>query len=277
MKKFKKLFCLLISCILLLSATGCGEKGSQNNLDPNETPDVYYFERFGDEVMPIGGYLGPTLGFGHNGNYYPSQITNEHYAQVADCGINFIIGTRPSYSVNSQAVLDALRYADQNDVMYFVLDNYLYQVNDNNAKDESSYLYVDKDEFAERVKAYSNYDSFAGLYLRDEPFAKHFDQCAAIMDVFYEVFEGTDKQVYLNSNSFQCPDGWFGGGSEGTAEEKEMTIEEYMTEWFEKFGLLGYYSYDTYPFTGKGDNIRADILENYSLVRRFCEEYDKPF
>lgn len=275
MKIIKKLSCLIIAGLMLFSVTGCGSK----KLPPMqaETPDVYYFERFGDEVMPIGGYIGPTLGFGHNGNYYPSQVTDEHYAQVAECGLNFIIGTRPSYAVDSQTVLDALYYADKNDVMYYVYDTGLFIINDANAKDPDNYLFVTEQEFAERVEAYRDYPSFAGIYCRDEPFAKHFDQIEAVFEVFDKVFAGTDKQLYINSNSLQCPEGWFGGGENGTAEEREMTVEEYMTEWFESFPTLDFYSYDTYPFINAGDYIRTDIFKNYSLVRDFSQRYNKPF
>jgi len=276
----KKLISILIVLIMITCTFGCSEKNvAAKSLERMavEEPNVYTFDRFGDEVMPIGGYIGPTPGFGWQGNYYPTQITDYHYAQVADCGLNFIVGMKPDYKVNSQDVLDSLKFADQNNVMYFVCDTFLFEVTESNKLNPEKYLYVTLDEFKERVKLYSEYDSFAGLVGRDEPWANMFDQIEEILYYFDETFDD-NKLLYLNSHSYQCPGGWFGGGEHGTAEEKAMTIEQYMTEWFESFPSLGYYSYDTYPFLFEGtDYIRPVMFKNYSLVRAMSEQYGVPF
>lgn len=273
----KKILSLLIATLILVSVVGCGNSEVKKGIiTAPESFYAYTFDRFGDEVMPIGGYIGPTSGFGYKGNYMPSQITDYHYQLVKECGLNFIIGMRPDYKVQTQDVIDALTYADKNDVMYFVYDTYLYEVNDDNAANPDRYVYVSIDAFKERVKAYSRYNSFAGLVCRDEPWANMFEQIKKINYYFDETFEN-NKLLYLNSNSMQCPDGWFGSG-EAKTYKPDMTLEEYMTEWFESFPTLGYYSYDTYPFTThNSDYIRTDIFKNYSLVRRYCEKYKVPF
>lgn len=274
----KKIISLLIASIMLLCMVGCVNKNAESMAPMSvEDPNVYYFNRFGDDVMPIGGYIGPTPGFGWNGNYYPSQITDYHYGQVADCGLNFIVGMKPDYKVNSQDVLDSLYWADKNDVMYFVCDTYLFEVTESNKENPNKYLYVSLDEFKDRVSIYSEYDSFAGLVGRDEPWADMFNQIEEILYYFDQTFDD-NKLLYLNSNSYQCPGGWFGGGEFGDANEKAMTIEEYMTEWFESFPTLGYYSYDTYPFLYEGtDYVKPIMFKNYSLVRSMSEQYGVPF
>lgn len=264
-----------ISCSLF--ACG-GSEVKKARVTQSEDFYAYSFDRFGDEVMPIGGYLGPTSGFGYKSNYMPSQVDDEHYKAVKDCGVNFIIG-RPEldYKVQPENVKKALECADKNDVMYIVCDTYLFDVTADNAKNEKRYVYVSYDEFCERVKEYSEYASFAGLYCRDEPFANMFDQIKKIKSYFDRTFSG-NKLLYLNSNSLQCPAGWFGGGPGGTPEEQAMTIEGYMDAWFTSFPTLGYYSYDTYPFiTENAGYIRPDIFRNYSLVRKYSEQYKVPF
>lgn len=274
----KKILSLLLASAMLATMTGCAKPTA--NLEPMapEDPYVYAFDRFGDEVMPIGGYIGPTAGFGWRGTYYPSQITDKHFAMVSDCGLNFIVGMKPDYKVNSQDVINSLIHADNNNVMYFVCDTFLYEVTERNAANPDKYLHVTLDEFKERTSIYSGYDSFAGLVGRDEPWANMFPQLSKILYYFNETFDD-NKLLYLNSNSYQCPTGWFGGGSASTIpEERAMTIEQYMDAWYEAFPTLGYYSYDTYPFLNDGtDYIRPIMFQNYSLVRSKCEAAGVPF
>ena len=275
----KKIISLTMAVAMSCSLFACGSPKVKSAM-VTEAEDfyAYSFDRFGDEVMPIGGYLGPTAGFGYQGNYMPSQIDDEHYKAVKDCGVNFIIG-RPEldYKIQPELVKLALECADRNDVMYIVCDTLLYDVNDTNADNKDKYLNVTLDDFQQRVAEYSSYPAFAGLYCKDEPFANMFDQIKAIQSYFDRTFDG-NKLLYLNSNSLQCPAGWFGGGPEGSAEEREMTIEGYMDAWFDSFPTLGYYSYDTYPFiTQNPGYIRTDIFRNYSLVRQYCEKYKVPF
>lgn len=279
MKKFISIF---LAITMLFSVSGCAKETVQpaKSLDlmPVENPNVYTFDRFGDEVMPIGGYIGPTPGFGWKGNYYPSQITDYHFNQVSDCGLNFIVGMKPNYKQQSEDVINSLYYADKNDVMYFVCDTGLFQVTETNAANPDNYTYLSLDDFKERVEIYKNYNSFAGLVCRDEPWANMFDQCKEILYYFNETFDD-NKLLYLNSHSMQCPKGWFGGGSSSTdAEERSMTLDDYMDKWFESFPTLGYYSYDTYPFLTEGtDYIRPYMFLNYELVRRKSTEAGVPF
>jgi len=273
----KKILSVFIAVILMLSIAGCGNDVKSGIKTAPEEYYSCYFDRFGDEVMPIGGYVGPVPGFGYDGNYMPNQITDYQYKTVKECGLNFIIDKHADYKNKPEEALLMLEHADNNDVMVFVTDSYLFEVTDNTYNNPDLYTYTSLKDFKDRVKAYSSYGSFAGLYGRDEPFANMFDQLKQINNYFNQTF-GDDKMLYMNSNSFQCPVGWFGGGPNGTAEEREMTIEEYMTAWFESFPTLGYYSYDTYPFITTNEGyIRTDIFENYVLVKEFSEKYNVPF
>ena len=267
----------MILALSVFFIAGCG------GLDYKESEKIapekyaaYSFDRFGDEVMPIGGYIGPTVGFGYNGTYMPSQITDYHFKQVKDCGLNFIIGMKPDYKTNAQDVIDALKFADKNDIMYFVRDTFLYDVTETNAANPETYTYVTLNEFQERVAAYKEYDSFAGLVGRDEPWVNMFPQLKNILEeYFYKTFD-SNKLFYINSLSYQCPDGWFGSGPNGEY-GADIDLEEYMEKWFESFPSLGYYSYDTYPFVGSDNYIRTDIFKNYSIARKFAEKNNVPF
>lgn len=275
----KKILSVALAATVAFAAlSGCGKKEEIKKASTIEPEDyaVYYFDRFGDEVMPVGGYIGPTSGFGYNGTYMDSQITDYHYGLVEDCGLNFIVGMKPDYKTHRQDVLDSLKYADQHNVMYFVRDTRLFEVTDDNAANKGNYLYVSLQEFQDMVKEYSSYNSFAGLVCRDEPWASMFDQVKQILYYFDETFD-SNKLLYVNSLSYQCPAGWFGSGSTGT-ENNDMTIEGYMKEWFKAFPTLGYYSYDTYPFiTEEAGYIRTDIFKNYSLAKRYSEANGVPF
>lgn len=275
----KKVLSLILSCVCAAAPlAGCGTQNSEVIKASTVAPEdysVYYFDRFGDEVMPIGGYIGPTVGFGYNGTYMESQITDHHYELVSDCGLNFIIGMKPDYKTHKDDVIASLEYADRHNVMYFVRDTRLFDVKEENAANPDNYLYVSLQEFKDMVKEYSSYESFAGLVCRDEPWANMFDQIEKILYYFDETFED-NKLLYLNSLSYQCPTGWFGSGSTGT-EDTDMDLNGYMDRWFDAFPSLGYYSYDTYPFVGEENAIRTDIFKNYSIARKYSEQNGVPF
>lgn len=275
----KKVLSLILSCVCAAAPlAGCGEKSEEIVKAATVAPEdyaVYYFDRFGDEVMPIGGYIGPTSGFGYNGTYMESQITDHHYQLVSDCGLNFIVGMKPDYKTHKEDVLKSLEYADKNNVMYFVRDSRLYDINDANSANPDNYLYVTLKEFKEMTSEYSSSPAFAGLVGRDEPWASNFEQIKKVIYYFDETFDD-NKLFYLNSLSYQCPNGWFGSGSTGTV-DTDMDLNGYMTRWFESFDTLGYYSYDTYPFVGTDNAIRTDIFQNYSIARKFSEANGVPF
>lgn len=276
----KKLLSLALSAICTVAPlAGCANGGSQTvkaSTVAAEDYYSYYFDRFGDEVMPIGGYIGPTVGFGYNGTYMESQITDSHYKLVSDCGLNFIVGMKPDYKTHKDDVIKSLQYADAHDVMYFVRDTRLFDVKEDNAANPNNYLYVSLNEFKQMTSEYSSYASFAGLVCRDEPWANMFDQIEEILYFFDQTFDD-NKLLYVNSLSYQCPAGWFGSGSTGT-ENTDMDLDGYMTEWFEHFQTLGYYSYDTYPFiTTETGYIRTDIFKNYSIARKYSELNGVPF
>lgn len=267
----KKILSMGLACVAALSVfSSCGNGNYKQTED--RTPHAYYsytFDRFGADVMPIGGYIGPTMGFGYKGQYMESQITDYHYKQVSDAGLNFIIGMKPDYAKEPQAVMDSLKFADKNNVMYFVKDSYLF---DNTS---FSYLAAQKD-FTKRLNDYKDHKAFAGIVCRDEPWGSMFEPIKNIQDMFYNAMgQDSNKLIYLNSLSYQCPDEWFASGPDGDG--GEWNLDKYMTEWFKTFDKLPYYSYDLYPYVGGDNYIKTEYFKNLSKAKSYSEKNEVPF
>ena len=267
MMKLKKIGALVLAAAML-PAAGCGRVEAAP-VHEAQTVHSYTFDKLGKNVMPVGGYIGPFGGYGYNGTYMESLITEEQYQTVADCGLNFLIGMKQDYNLNREETIASLELADDHEIMLFIKDSYLYDLS-------ASYRApVSKADFEERVKLYSDYGSFAGLVGRDEPFGFELPNCQAVQQRFDEVFQKeSSTALYMNSLSYQCPEDWLAGGPNGVISEK-WDLDKYMEEYFKAMSGMKFYSYDTYPFVNGG--IRGTYFENLQLVRDITSEAGIPF
>lgn len=221
---------------------------------------TYYFDRFGKDVMPIGAYIGPFGGYERNGERIESLITDEQYAAVRECGLNFFAAMKQDYNVNREETELSLDIADKYGVMLFICDTYLFSLARKQMRPP-----VPKAEFVERVAKYKDRPSFAGIVGRDEPFVFELEDCGKVQRAFDEVFDkNSSAALYMNSLSYQCPPQWLAGGPDGVIKEK-WTVEEYVDKYLEVMRGAKFYSYDTYPFYNK--EIRSTYFINLALVR----------
>lgn len=264
----KKILFWMLALIMALSISGCSRVQPAPQHEA-ETVHRFYFDKLGQDVMPIGGYMGPFGGYGYQGQYLESLITEEQFQSVVDCGLNFLIDTKQDYNMNRQETEESLKLAADKNIMVYIYDTYLFDL-------RSTYRPpVSKEEFAERVKAYQSYSSFAGLIGRDEPFGFELQNCKTVQDRFNEVFaKDSSTSLYMNSLSYQCPEDWFAGGPNSVIAEK-WDLEKYLEEYFKAMSGMKVYSYDLYPFYN--GVIRGTYFENLQLVRDLTQEAGIPF
>ncbi|MFA6808818.1 MAG: hypothetical protein WCR27_07480 [Eubacteriales bacterium] len=265
----KKIITISLIFLLTFFFTGCTMEVNDAEIREIKKSPTYYFDILGENEMPIGGYIGPTASFGHDGNYCETQITDFHYKQMSEAGLNFTMGMKEDFNINRQNIIDSLVHAGNNGVMYFVKDSYLFDLYNGKSP-------ISKEDFEQRIEAYNNYNAFAGLVGRDEPFGNDLALCKEVQDVFKEVFSAEESTaLYFNSLSYQCPKVWLGGGTDGSI--SDWTLEKYLDEYFKNINGMKFYSYDLYPFVGKEDSIKPDYFKNLVLVREYASKYNVPF
>ena len=280
-KNAKQVFALALTFSIVASLAGCGGDDVQVVAAPTHEKETYYtfsFDRFGSNVMPIGGYIGPLGEYAHQGNYIPSTVTNEQYETANECGLNFFAAMKQDYNTKPEETMLALDYAANNEMVLFIQDTGLFNLHGSDLKPP-----VGLEEFTARVEAYRHHIGFAGLVGRDEPFGFELNECAAVQQRFDEVFTEGSYGLYMNSHGVQAPQSWLAGGPNGimedfwTEEEKTQmwTVEQFNRKYIEALEGAKFYSYDVYPFVN--GSVRGGYLENLQLVRDLTIEYGLPF
>ncbi len=280
-KKMVKIGAIALVGVITAGLAGCGGTATSVVEAPTHETETYYtfnFDRFGKDVMPVGAYIGPFGGYGWKGTYIESTVTDAAYATANECGLNFFAAMKQDYNTNPEETMLALDLADRNEIVLYIQDTALYSL----GADKRAPLA--KADFEARVAAYREHAAFAGLVGRDEPFGFELRACGEVQDRFDEVFPEGSYALYMNSNGYQCPQGWLNGGQTGEVDptwegedlNKEWTYEQYIRNYIEAMDGAKYYSYDVYPFMSEG-NLRASYFINLQLVRDLTIEYEIPF
>lgn len=289
----KRKLALLLS---LITVVGCSSACGQNS-QPIDRADynVPTFEE--TEGIRFTAYSGPTVenwnGFSRN----VSTLTDEHFQKFVDAGFNKLIAIHEgSYTgadvsqckdvfdrikVYSQYAekdaVEALALAEKYGVDYYVRDWSFYEMNRywDEVSTYEEYKQVMENMFYEE-NPYIHSSAFAGMFGRDEPGADQFERLEWQVKLFNEYMEKNgveDAEFLLNLlPSYGSTNGY--GGERGDP----ISYQEYIQLYFEKFGdLLGYVSYDFYPFLQdnfQGSLLRSNHLYNLEFLARMCKEYD---
>ncbi len=156
---------LLIGC----SASSANKTSSEAKvMEAEESKAVSVSFIGGKDVMPITGYIGPYQhAYSSDGNVFPDYITDEYYQLIADVGVNLIVYSFTDYSGSPDAVTKNLELCEKYGIGFFVTDNNIL------GKIEQDEISVE--EVAKEVVNYSDYKSFSGLYMVDEPQATYYN------------------------------------------------------------------------------------------------------
>ena len=202
----KKITCIVMVGLLSLSAlVGCGESAEQPNSEVQKAktwdhyaPTELVYDCFGGdgEVMPLLGFWSAPAEATYNGQYYPDMKNDDYFAAVKESGINLLIQANDDAIRYYDAVESILSYCDKYDLGYYVTDSNL--IAGGSAKVSVSTLETALAEYAARHK------SFAGLYLKDEPFVGTEKEMNIGLTTFYEAAQnaGLNVQGYLNLNPY---------------------------------------------------------------------------
>ena len=240
---------------------------------------------------------------GGSGNV--STLTDEHFQKFVDAGFNRIIaihegarvkiqnkaiewnenGVPTRYDV-SQTLANAIQRANEDamkvlplaekyGVKYYVRDWAFYDM----YKEENYNFYSawDTREIYEDVirqmfsedNEYIHSPAYCGNFGRDEPEVGQFERLKWQIEIYNEVMEeyGIEGEFLLNLLPAYGSSTHFGGG-----------YSNYINKYFDELApLLGYVSWDYYPFKQSAENgsqMRTSMVSNLSAMAKKCKEGD---
>ena len=177
-------------------------------------------------VMPIAGYNGPYIGTDGRGTTH-NTITDEVYQLLDEAGFNLINKINIDWNVpeNQTDIIQSLEYAEKHGIGLYVWDS---SIKSGNLTDTA---------IAEQISQYSQYESFKGIYVIDEPgTASHYPGNPQLSS-----YAGRAQAInqYCNLNAYinLLPK------SDSTEEVYSAYIDEYLTSTGGR-----YISFDYYPF-----------------------------
>ena len=224
-----------------------------------------------DSVMPIGGFLGPgylntsvvDLPAGAISDFRTDAI----YALVADAGINLITATTNTMADGEsvEAIQQKeLALAEKYGISMYVQPSYAVNVGTNPAY------------FEQYLRELSNYDSFAGISLMDEPWTEYYlpangtftaDRSYSQMSALAQMTnEYTNLVGYTNLLPY-----WESMGT-------EAEYLQYLEEYFTCYGNPKQLSFDYYVFSDKDTQRNAqEYFTGLKLIKQKAQEHDVPF
>lgn len=227
--------------------------------------------------MPVVGFYGPIDNSdGTEGTASMNTVKKEVYDMIKDLGINTIVQYQNQYTdvaSDRYEVYQQLTLAQNIGVKMTVQDYRLY------AKAETA----TKEDVENAIANYKNYQSFAGLYLTDEPRSDSYppNNTGANTISYFSSLAKAAKQAgvwaYSNAKPYMY--------KEVKNKTASYQYKNYLTDYMNAFELdflsSTYYPFYTYEINnggvGNGVEDAAQYFENLALVSAVAKEKDVPF
>lgn len=265
-KYLSLIFKIVCVSFVMIMTTGCAGQASKQTADvtiePMEIEEVasYSFDYIGGkDVMPLLGYYGPCLSpHSYDGNNFPSELTDEYYQMIADCGINVISYPQINYATAKQSVMKMLDLAEKYGIGQAVFDtNIMYNYD------------VTKEEAVDLMKEYMTHPAYVGFFLYDEPgnstYRSHRTHLSQLANLSNVLNEELGMWSYLNLNGAWIPN------------DEPSVYVDYLKEYCET-QYPNVISYDNYPnFDPEGIYDQANYIWNMAIIRQCAEEYNLPW
>ena len=219
-------------------------------------------------------------------------LTEEHYQKLSEAGFNKAVAlyegssaargndtyeTIVKRSEKAQAdALAALNLAEKYGIKYYVRDWSFYGLG-KNFKDITT-----KEQFETVISkmfdennAYIKHSAYGGNFGFDEPDIKEMETIVWQAELYneYVAKNGNGGELFVN-----LLPAYVGDNTVSLDPEKQTTYTEYVDYYFENIApLLGYVSYDYYPFkvTGNGKKyVRNTYYYNYEMMADRCKKGD---
>lgn len=281
---------------LLMCSTLCGCKGGEESSSSLKGKmditgiEIPTFEE--TKGVTIAAYAGPTVENWSMSSRNINTLTDEHFKKLQEAGFNTLValhegapgglpqGSNKFEKIEIQSAraeehaMRALTLAEKYDIKYYVRDWPFYDLA--NEKDYN----ISIEEYEQVLRKMFDDDNpyilssaYAGNFGRDEPGIDQYDELAAQIKIYNQIMDekGIDGEFLLNMLPVYGSLEAFGGPN-----GKPATYQEYLDRYFEELApLLGYFSYDFYPFKQdkiKGSAMRTTLVSNLEMLASRCKE-----
>lgn len=269
----KKIISLILSvcCCFLFACSSTGESGSGSSgggtsdsgdivlpeIITYKTYNSFWMKQFDYKTMPIAAFNAAPQ---KTGDYALSMITDEHYKEIADAGINTVYGLYERAEVNVEEIRAALALCEKYDLSYVAVGNGLGSFSDIGVAESSLYNSLLKDSPS----------ALGGVIVRDEPNEKQFSKMSVSKNVLRQLF---GRKLLYHSNlypDYATAEQLFGGNDYPSDYSYENYVENYCKTYSPQI-----LSYDYYPL--QKSRILGGYFSNMSVIRKYAEEYEIPF
>lgn len=256
----KILATILLFCLL---AIPCAVNVEAND---NTNGGQSLFRGLDADEMFIGGFIGPRPSYTRNGEVIWEGFEDDAvFALIAETGINYISDNELSYGGKTyEYAKKALEYAEKYGLMYFMPAFDVMKIDGN--------VMASDEEIKNKLQEMYQYDSFGGIYLRDEPTSDMFPFIAQCLEKLNQLqgelgYDGLN--VYLNmfppTNAKQL--------SNNT--DRNMDWMKYVRA-FSDTGT-NYLSFDMYPITDMFPKVTPSWFTTLSKMNQVALEDGKPW
>lgn len=194
---------------------------------------------------------------------YAETISDEYFKVIADCGINVITHCHTDFERYPEELFQSLELASKYNIGYLVKDEVLVE--------EAKAADADLDKLAERVKKYSKYPAYRGVFMIDEPKTKEYP---IGVQPYMTEFPNAVANFKKMDIPYMCGllplygeydwDGW------------QQIYKDYVKEYCEVMKTKELHC-DHYPFVSDREP-RLDIyFWNLDVVREYADKYGMVF
>lgn len=217
----------------------------------------------GKDVMPITGYIGPYIhSYSLDGNVFPEYITDEYYQMISDAGVNLIVYSFTDYASAQKEVTRNLELAEKYGVGLFVTDN--------NVVGKAEQDEISAEEVAAEIVEYSDYQSFCGIYLVDEPQTIYYSlgDGSRLLPKYEKIADVLHNELDIPTYCNLLPINDFAKNRE----DYEKYVEDFCDTLQPKM-----LCWDYYPFDESREGKMEIYFYNMDLIRKTAQERNIPF
>lgn len=266
-KKIRIISCVLtVMLALVIALSACASNDDKGEIKPS------------DKVIRKAAWSTP-----YNGNIgdapwgaQPSDNTVENWQVMAEAGFNYAI---PTHDVTWEDVNQTLTNAEQVGIKVLVTDHSspsLYNIirrNEGSTYEQTmAAILAVEDQLKEKYNSLTEYESFGGIVVIDEPSMAYYDAIAAGQDWWTQNYP--EYEYYVNLlPSYASPAQLFGSNYDDS-----LKFSDYVDRFINKTNPA-FISYDHYALRRAGlmGTIRPAWLSDLEVFAEASKRYDIPF
>lgn len=244
------------------------------------------FHGLGSDEMMLAGFIGPADEYYSNYNnlegYMPSLLRDEIFQKLANVGINYVVDMHADYAdAGEESAKQILRLAAKYGINYMLSSSDIAKVGEvtgtQGSGSSTQNIYrnhiADWSVFSAKLDEMAQYESFGGLFLRDEPSSDLFATIRDARERVVDWYSGRTLNVFVNllpgvgrfsyNNGYQSPSGY-----------SISSWQDYV-KCFESMTNFDYLMFDMYPFSGAGGVIEGSFIEYASRLATIAKKEGK--